>query len=162
MGITDSAPAVFPVTDSNHTAIVVVVSLVSLVYAILAVVAKNIIRFNFTSPKIHDVCLLFATLFLVGETVCIIFACQAGLGQHQQGLCDGQVQQYTKVNVSLKCTDAAVLIRLEYAQITYAAALLALLTQAFAKISVSLLISVVANHGYPWSRNRVVYGLNQN
>lgn len=47
-------------------------------------------------------------------------------------------------------------------QLIYVATLLALLTQACAKISVCLLISVVANHGYPWNQHRVIHGLNQN
>lgn len=100
MGSTDSAPPVFPISDTDHKAVVVVASLASLVYALLAVIAKNVIRLSFTSAKLHDFFLLLATVFLVAETVCVIQSCKAGLGQHIDTLAPDQLQNFTQVGVS--------------------------------------------------------------
>lgn len=50
-------PAYYGISADDHAAWVVTTSLIFLIYSILAVVAKVLIRFNVTSMKAPDICL---------------------------------------------------------------------------------------------------------
>ncbi|KAK8035561.1 hypothetical protein PG993_010556 [Apiospora rasikravindrae] len=132
----------YPVNDDNHAAYVVVPSLIFFAYAVLAVIAKNVLRFKWTTVKLHDVVLIVSTLLLVAQTACVVLSCDSGLGSHLDQLSKAQVRRFN--------------------QLTFAADLLSLLAQACAKVSVSLLISVISNQAYPWSHKQTVHGINQN
>ncbi|KAK7954158.1 hypothetical protein PG996_015043 [Apiospora saccharicola] len=132
----------YPVNDDNHAAYVVVPSLIFFAYAVLAVIAKNVLRFKWTTVKLHDIVLIVSTLLLIAQTACVVLSCDSGLGSHLDSLSKEQVRRFN--------------------QLTFAADLLSLLAQASAKISVSLLISVISNQAYPWSHKLTVHGINQN
>lgn len=76
-------PPFYALTGDDQAALVVVASLIFLIYAIVGISLKLIIRLNITSLKSHDVILLAATGLLLSQTVCIIIACNHGLGHHQ-------------------------------------------------------------------------------
>lgn len=78
-----SDPPFYALTEDNQAALVVVASLIFLIYAIVGISLKLIIRLNITSLERHDVILLAATGLLLSQTVCIIHACNNGLGHHQ-------------------------------------------------------------------------------
>ncbi|KAK7966275.1 uncharacterized protein PG986_000552 [Apiospora aurea] len=132
----------YPVNDDNHAAYVVVPSLIFFAYAVLAVIAKNVLRFKWTTVKLHDIVLIVSTLLLVAQTACVVLSCDSGLGSHLDNLSKEQIRRFN--------------------QLTFAADLLSLLAQTCAKISVSLLISVISNQAYPWSHKQTVHGINQN
>ncbi|KAK8112062.1 uncharacterized protein PG998_008519 [Apiospora kogelbergensis] len=134
----EDAP-LYAVTDDNHAAYVVVPSLIFFAYAIIAVVAKNVLRFKWTTVKLHDIILIISTLLLVAQTACVVLSCDAGLGSHLSSLSNEQIRRFN--------------------QLTFAADLLSLLAQASAKISVSLLISVISNQAYPWNHKLTVHGI---
>ncbi|KAK8004501.1 hypothetical protein PG990_002310 [Apiospora arundinis] len=134
----EDAP-LYAVTDDNHAAYVVVPSLVFFAYAVIAVIAKNILRFKWTTVKIHDVVLIVSTLLLIAQTACVVLSCDSGLGSHLDSLSKEQIRRFN--------------------QLTFAADLLSLLAQASAKISVSLLISVISNQAYPWNHRLTVHGV---
>ncbi|KAK8852205.1 hypothetical protein PGQ11_014684 [Apiospora arundinis] len=129
----------YSATDENRTAKVVVPTLIFFIYALMAVVAKNTLRFNWTTVKAHDVLLIIAMVLLLVETICVVLSCNHGLGLHASRLAAEQLSRFDKL--------------------TFAADLLSLFVLACAKISVSLLISVITNQGYPWHRQRPVHGV---
>jgi energy-coupling factor transporter transmembrane protein EcfT len=94
----ESAPPLYQLSDTNHAAWVVVASIIFFTYALLAVVAKVLIRFKITSLQSHDVLLIFAILLFFAQTVCVILSCNVGLGQHQDQLTADSAAQYSKVN----------------------------------------------------------------
>lgn len=55
---TDSAPPYYAITGDNHSAWVIVTSVVFLVYLIMGVAAKIALRINLTSIRAPDICLM--------------------------------------------------------------------------------------------------------
>ncbi|KAK8123101.1 hypothetical protein PG984_011771 [Apiospora sp. TS-2023a] len=108
----------------------------------MAVIAKNTLRFNWTTVKAHDIALIAAAVLLLAQTACVVLSCNKGLGIHAYKLDEAQLHRFDKL--------------------TFAADLLSLFVLACAKISVCLLISVITNQGYPWHHKRPVHGINQN
>ncbi|KAK7934870.1 hypothetical protein PG985_000365 [Apiospora marii] len=141
LDLTEYEP-LYPINDDNHAAYVIVPSLIFFAYAIIAVIAKNVLRFKWTTVKLHDVVLIVSTLLLIAQTACVVLSCESGLGSHLDSLSKDQVRRFN--------------------QLTFAADLLSLLAQGCAKISVSLLISVISNQAYPWEHKLTVHGINQN
>lgn len=99
MALQPAAP-LFPVSDDNHAAWVVVATLVFLTYAILGVGAKIIVRFNLLGIHINDIIVLVGTVLLIIESVCVLLACneRVGLGRHQQSLDPDAFIQFNKVS----------------------------------------------------------------
>lgn len=95
---TDEAPPLYPLSDTNRAALVVVTSLVFFIYALLGVVAKIVIRFKITFIKSHDVLLLIAIVLYFIQTVCVINACNAGLGQHIDQLDQPTIHRFYQVS----------------------------------------------------------------
>ena len=157
----------YSVDDANQSAKVVVPTLIFFIYAMMAVIAKNTLRFNWTTVKAHDISLIAAAALLLAQTACVVLSCNKGLGIHAYELDEEQLHRFDKVRV-----DLVVFGRVHLAivtanstrslQLTFAADLLSLFVLACAKISVCLLISVITNQGYPWHHKRPVHGINQN
>lgn len=87
----------YPLTEDNRAALVVVASLVFLIYAVIGLVIKLLIRLNITSMRNFDVILIAGTLIYVAQTACVLVAGNNGLGQHQDSLLTGQFEIYSKV-----------------------------------------------------------------
>ncbi|KAK8008148.1 hypothetical protein PG991_010699 [Apiospora marii] len=132
----------YSVDEENQSAKVVVPTLIFFIYAMMAVIAKNTLRFNWTTVKAHDISLIAAAVLLLAQTACVVLSCSKGLGIHAYELDEEQLHRFDKL--------------------TFAADLLSLFVLACAKISVCLLISVITNQGYPWHHKRPVHGINQN
>ncbi|KAK7985702.1 hypothetical protein PG996_005060 [Apiospora saccharicola] len=132
----------YSVDDENQSAKVVVPTLIFFIYALMAVIAKNTLRFNWTTVKSHDIALIAAAVLLLAQTACVVLSCNNGLGIHAYKLDEAQLHRFDKL--------------------TFAADLLSLFVLACAKVSVCLLISVITNQGYPWHHKRPVHGINQN
>lgn len=98
MPIDESSAPFYPLTKDNHAAVVVVAAVTFLIYAILGIVAKLLIRLNIASLKGHDSILLAGTVFYFVETICIIVACNHGLGRHRADLSSETFEQYSKVS----------------------------------------------------------------
>ncbi|KAG7048381.1 integral membrane protein [Colletotrichum scovillei] len=131
-------PPFYALTGDDQAALVVVASLIFLIYAIVGISLKLIIRLNITSLKSHDVILLAATGLLLSQTVCIIIACNHGLGHHQ---------------------DVVELYDLEaFHELFYVSSLLAIAIAASTKISLCLLIHSINNHGRLNLANKVLFG----
>ncbi|KAK8066816.1 hypothetical protein PG997_013563 [Apiospora hydei] len=158
----------YPVSDDNHAAYVVVPSLIFFAYAVLAVIAKNVLRFKWTTVKLHDIVLIVSTLLLVAQTACVVLSCNSGLGEPSG-------QAFQRANTAIQPGRAEDLLftysfgthvwwipPTTHHYLTFAADLLSLFAQTCAKISVSLLISVISNQAYPWSHKQTVHGINQN
>lgn len=96
MNIETAAPF-YPLTETNHAGWVVIASLVFLVYALLGLVAKIVLRFNITSLKYYDLLLVFATVLFILQTICILLAADSGLGQHLNTLSETALVRYNKV-----------------------------------------------------------------
>jgi hypothetical protein len=90
-------PPFYPLTEDNRAALVVVAALIFLIYALVGLFVKLLIRLNITSMKDFDVILLAGTGIYIAQTACVIVACNNGLGQHQDSLTDEQFEAYSKV-----------------------------------------------------------------
>lgn len=90
-------PPFYALTEDDQAALVVVASLIFLIYAIVGISLKLIIRLNITSLKSHDVILLVATGLLLSQTLCIIIACNHGLGHHQDVVKPYDLEAFHKV-----------------------------------------------------------------
>ncbi|KAK1522119.1 uncharacterized protein CCOS01_09831 [Colletotrichum costaricense] len=131
-------PPFYALTEDDQAALVVVASLIFLVYAIVGISLKLIIRLNITSLKSHDVILLVATGLLLSQTVCIIIACNHGLGHHQDIVEPHDLEAFHKF--------------------FYASSILAIAIVASTKISLCLLIHSINNHGRLNLANKVLFG----
>ena len=98
MSADTAAPPFYPLTEDNHAAVIVVAAVTFLIYAILGIVAKLLIRLNIASLKGHDSVLLAGAVFYFAETVCVIVACNNGLGQHRDAISTETFEKYSKVD----------------------------------------------------------------
>ncbi|KAK7447854.1 hypothetical protein Landi51_06658 [Colletotrichum acutatum] len=131
-------PPFYALTEDDQAALVVVASLIFLIYAIVGISLKLIIRLNITSLKSHDVILLVATGLLLSQTVCIIIACNHGLGHHQDVVEPYDLEAFHKL--------------------FYASSILAIAIAASTKFSLCLLIHSINNHGRLNLANKVLFG----
>lgn len=92
-----TSPPFYQVSDDNRAGLVVIAAVVFLIYAILGVGAKLVIRLNIASVKAHDTILITGMMLYFVETVCIIVACNNGLGQHQDVISQEDVNLSSKV-----------------------------------------------------------------
>ncbi|KAK1640783.1 hypothetical protein BDP81DRAFT_478400 [Colletotrichum phormii] len=132
-------PPFYALTEDDQAALVVVASLIFLIYAVIGISLKLIIRLNITSLKSHDVVLLFATSLLLSQTICIIVACKFGLGRHQNTVDSHDLDTFHKT--------------------FYISTLLAIATAASTKISLCLLIHSINNHGRLNLANKILFGI---
>jgi hypothetical protein len=105
--VSQAAPPFYPLTDSNHAALVVITAVIFFIYAILGIVGKLIIRLNITSMKDFDVGLLIAALLYFIQTACVVAACSHGLGEHRDALSGEDFGRFSKVSVLFVCRDVA-------------------------------------------------------
>ncbi|OHF02274.1 hypothetical protein CORC01_02554 [Colletotrichum orchidophilum] len=131
-------PPFYPLAENDHAALVVVASLIFLIYAIVGISLKLVIRLNITSLKSHDVALLVASGLLLSQTVCIIVACNHGLGRHQDTVESRDLETFH--------------------QLFYTSSLLAIATAASTKVSLCLLIHSIDNHGRLNLANKLLFG----
>ncbi|KAH6869529.1 hypothetical protein B0T10DRAFT_501482 [Thelonectria olida] len=123
----EAAPPFYLFTDDNHSALVVVASLVFLIYAVLGMLTKLLIRLNITSLKDYDFTLLAGLFLYFVQTACIIAACRNGLGQHRDAISEADFLRFSKL--------------------IYAARILSLFVAGCTKISLCLLIRQIDNQG---------------
>lgn len=94
----EAAPPFYPLTDTNHAALVVVASIVFYIYALLGIIGKMIIRLNITSMRDFDLALLVSAVIYFIQTACVIAACSKGLGEHREALSDDEFARFSKVS----------------------------------------------------------------
>ncbi|KAF4460890.1 hypothetical protein FALBO_12326 [Fusarium albosuccineum] len=123
----EAAPPFYPLTQENHSALVVVTAVIFFIYSLLGIIGKLIIRLNITSMKDFDLVLLASTLLYFVQTCCVIAACNNGLGEHRDAVSDANFDRFSKL--------------------IYASRILALLVSASTKISLCLLIRQISNQG---------------
>jgi hypothetical protein len=95
--VSQAAPPFYPLTDSNHAALVVVTAIIFFIYAILGIVGKLIIRLNITSMKDFDIGLLVSALIYFIQTACVVSACSHGLGEHRDAISEDDFVRFSKV-----------------------------------------------------------------
>lgn len=98
MATDQAAPPLYPLTDDDHGALVVVAAIIFLVYAIVGLITKLFIRLNITSMQNHDFVLLAGAILYFLQTILIIVACNYGLGQHQDTLSESSLEGFSKVS----------------------------------------------------------------
>lgn len=108
----------FTVSSEDHAGWLVVVSIVFLIYSVMGVVGKIILKVNMTSMRNPDFILIASLVFssngghwsctdrdkalLLIQTVFIVSACNKGLGRHSASLDAEQFDTFAKVR-SHKC-----------------------------------------------------------
>lgn len=95
--MSSTLPPFYPLTPNNHAALVVIAAIISLIYAMLALGIKFFIRLNVTSIRDFDVLLFTGMVLYVVQTVCVIIACNHGLGQHRSAIMTSGFDIYSKV-----------------------------------------------------------------
>ncbi|EFX06279.1 integral membrane protein [Grosmannia clavigera kw1407] len=133
---TTAAAPFYPLSDVNHSGLVVLAAVIFLIYAVLGVGAKLIIRFNITSIKSHDVILLVGALLYFVQTVCIIVACNRGIGLHQDTV---SAHDYNQVG-----------------KLIYCSRILAIIIEACTKISLCLLVRQINHTGLLKTANHIL------
>ncbi|CAM1503634.1 Fc.00g012250.m01.CDS01 [Cosmosporella sp. VM-42] len=133
-----AAPPYYALSDDNHAALVVVAAVVFLIYGVLAIVTKLLIRLNIVSMKAHDIVLLVGSILYFIQTVCVVVACNAGLGRHQDVVSTDSFERFSKL--------------------LYASRILALCVNACTKVSLCLLIRQIDNQGKLNLANMVLGG----
>lgn len=100
----ETLPPIYSVSADNHSAWVVVVSIVFLIYSILGITAKLLIRAKRIKTQASDHVLILGIVLLIIQTVLVIAACNNGLGRHIDTLDADSIGQYYKVS-SFEVTD---------------------------------------------------------
>ncbi|EQB43903.1 integral membrane protein [Colletotrichum gloeosporioides Cg-14] len=133
------APPFYALKEDDKAALAVVAALVFLIYAIIGITLKLIIRLNITSLKAHDVLLLISVALLLVQTTFVITACNHGLGRHQNVLHSTELKAFYKL--------------------FYASSIFATATAATTKLSLCLLIQSINNHGKFNIANHLLFGV---
>ncbi|KAF4890789.1 hypothetical protein CGCF415_v013567 [Colletotrichum fructicola] len=133
------APPFYALKEDDKAALAVVSALVFLIYAIIGITLKLIIRLNITSLKAHDVLLLMSVALLFVQTTFVITACNHGLGRHQNALRPTELEAFYKL--------------------FYASSIFATATAATTKLSLCLLIQSINNHGKFNIANHLLFGV---
>ncbi|KAM0490505.1 hypothetical protein ACHAP8_011497 [Fusarium lateritium] len=137
--VSQAAPPFYPLTESNHAALVVVTAIIFFIYAILGIVGKMIIRLNITSIKDFDIGLLVSALIYFIQTALVIAACNNGLGEHRDAISEHNFVRFNKL--------------------MYASRILAILVHATTKISLGLLIRQINSQGGLHLANMILGGV---
>lgn len=96
------SPAFQQLTADNRGPVVVVTSYIFLVISIIVVFTRLITRFQISrrfAPD--DYTILVSIIFLIGQTVAVTLAVNAGLGKHRAALSDNEFDKYAKVCFSI-------------------------------------------------------------
>ncbi|KAF4446980.1 hypothetical protein F53441_9451 [Fusarium austroafricanum] len=125
--VAEAAPPFYPLTDTNHAALVVITAVIFFIYALLGIVGKLIIRLNITSMKDFDFGLLVSALFYFIQTAIVIAACSHGLGEHRDALSDEDFERFSKL--------------------MYASRIFGILVHTSTKLSLGLLIRQIDRQG---------------
>ncbi|KAF4441127.1 hypothetical protein FACUT_2895 [Fusarium acutatum] len=136
--VSQAAPPFYPLTESNHAALVVITAVIFFIYAILGIIGKLIIRLNITSMKDFDVGLLIAALLYFIQTACVVAACDHGLGEHRDALSDEDFGRFSKL--------------------MYASRIFGILVHATTKVSLGLLIRQIDRQGGLNTANMILGG----
>ncbi|CAG7558217.1 unnamed protein product [Fusarium equiseti] len=123
----EAAPPFYPLTETNHAALVVVASIVFYIYALLGIIGKMIIRLNITSMRDFDFALLVSAVIYFIQTACVIAACSKGLGEHRDALSEDEFARFNKL--------------------MYASRIFGILVHATTKIALGLLIRQIDRQG---------------
>ncbi|KAF5551300.1 hypothetical protein FMEXI_3418 [Fusarium mexicanum] len=137
--VSQAAPPFYPLTESNHAALVVITAVIFFIYAILGIIGKLIIRLNITSMKDFDVVLLIAALLYFIQTACVVAACNHGLGEHRGALSDENFGRFSKL--------------------MYASRIFGILVYATTKVSLGLLIRQIDRQGRLNTANMILGGV---
>ncbi|KAF5642509.1 uncharacterized protein FTJAE_3666 [Fusarium tjaetaba] len=137
--VSQAAPPFYPLTESNHAALVVITAVIFFIYAILGIIGKLIIRLNITSMKDFDVGLLIAALLYFIQTACVVAACNHGLGEHRDAQSDQEFGRFSKL--------------------MYASQILRILVHATTKVSLGLLIRQIDRQGGLNTANMILGGV---
>ncbi|KAF5602213.1 uncharacterized protein FSUBG_7888 [Fusarium subglutinans] len=137
--VSQAAPPFYPLTESNHAALVVITAVIFFIYAILGIIGKLIIRLNITSMKDFDVGLLLASLLYFIQTACVVAACNYGLGEHRDALSDEDFGRFSKL--------------------MYASRIFGILVHATTKVSLGLLIRQIDRQGGLNTANMILGGV---
>ncbi|GKU05870.1 integral membrane protein [Fusarium langsethiae] len=137
--VSQVAPPFYPLTESNHAALVVVTAIIFFIYAILGIIGKLIIRLNITSMKDFDIGLLVAAILYFIQTSCVVAACNHGLGEHRDTISEENF--------------------IHFSRLIYASRILAILVHATTKIALSLLIRQINSQGALHLANMILGGV---
>lgn len=93
-----SLPPLYPASDDDRAAWVVVISVSFFIYTILALGAKLFIRGQLLGLQSYDHVLIVGTVILFIQTALVIIACKSGLGHHTSTLSPTLRERFNKVS----------------------------------------------------------------
>lgn len=95
------SPAFQQLTADNRGPVVVVTSYILLVISIVVVFTRLITRFQISRRFAPDDYSILASIaLLIGQTVAVTFAVNAGLGRHREALSDAAFDKFAKARCS--------------------------------------------------------------
>lgn len=90
-------PAIFPLTEDNRAAWVVVITVTFFIYTFGAVTTKLSIRYKAAGWRPNDTVLAFGLLILFVQSLCVVSSCKHGLGEHQHAVTSEGVEKFDRV-----------------------------------------------------------------
>lgn len=98
------SPAFQELTTDNRGPVVIVASYIFFVITVIVVFTRLITRFKLSRRFAPDDLLVLAsTVVLLGQTVAITVAVNAGLGRHRDALSNASFDKYAKVRSLTHC-----------------------------------------------------------
>lgn len=90
-------PAIFPLTEDDHAAWVVVITITFFIYTFGAVTAKLSVRYKAAGWRPNDTVLAVGLLVLFVQSVCVVTSCTNGLGKHQDSVASEDLDKFDRV-----------------------------------------------------------------
>lgn len=91
------SPASYPLSKNNIAAWVVVAAITCLIHTIGLVAVKLAIRYKAAGWRPNDTALALGAAILIVQTICVILACDHGLGKHRYELEREDLLLFSKV-----------------------------------------------------------------
>lgn len=90
-------PAIFPSTEDDHAAWVVVATITFFIYTFGAVITKLSLRYKAAGWRPNDTVLAVGLLILLVQSICVVASCTNGLGKHQDSVPSEHLDKFDRV-----------------------------------------------------------------
>lgn len=94
-------PAIFPLTEDDHAAWVVVIAITFFIYTFGAVTTKLSLRYKAAGWRPNDTVLAVGLLVLFVQSIFVVTSCTTGLGKHQDSVTLEDLDKFDRVCSSL-------------------------------------------------------------
>lgn len=90
-------PAIFPLTEDDHAAWVVIIAVTFFIYTFGAVTTKLSVRYKAAGWRPNDTVLAVGLLILFVQSIFVVTSCTTGLGKHQDSVTLEDLDKFDRV-----------------------------------------------------------------